>query len=96
MWVFTRGFRILNNKPQPLTPREMTTRKLANLMMRSSATNPYSGKLSKKGNILAAIELAKLAKDFADKGQTDEAMDIESSQWVEVISKLETFNTKEK
>ena len=21
MWVFTRGFRILNNKPQPLTPK---------------------------------------------------------------------------
>ena len=40
-------------------------------------------------NVLAAIELAKLAKDFADKGQTDEAMDIESSQWVEVIGKLE-------
>ena len=58
-------------------------------MMRSSDTNPYSGKLSKKDNVLAAIELAKLAKDFADKGQTDEAMDIESSQWIEVIGKLE-------
>ena len=58
-------------------------------MMRSSDTNPYSGKLSKKDNVLAAIELAKLAKDFADKGQTDEAMDIESSQWIEVIDKLE-------
>ena len=58
-------------------------------MMRSSDTNPYSGKLSKKDNVLAAIEHAKLAKDFADKGQTDEAMDIESSQWIEVIGKLE-------
>ena len=57
-------------------------------MMRSSDHNPYTGKLSKKDNILAAIELAKLAKDFADKGQTDEAMDIDSSQWVEVIDKL--------
>lgn len=57
--------------------------------MRSSDTNPYSGKLSKKDNVLAAIELAELAKDFADKGQTDEAMDIESSQWIEVIGKLE-------
>ena len=57
-------------------------------MMRSSDTNPYSGKLSKKQNILAAIKLAKLIKDFADKGQTDEAMDIESSQWDEVIGKL--------
>ena len=59
-------------------------------MMRSSDTNPYRGKLSKKDNVLAAIELAKLAKDFADKGQTDEAMDIESSQWIEVIGRLES------
>ena len=35
-------------------------------------------------------EVAKLAKDFADTGHTDEAMNIESSQWVEVISKLES------
>jgi len=67
----------------------MTTRKLVNLMVRSSDTNPYSGKLSKKGNVLAAIELAKLAKEFADDGHTDEAMNVPSSQWVEVIDKLE-------
>ena len=67
----------------------MTTLKLVNLMIRSSDNNPYSGKLSKKDNVLAAIELAKLCKNFADTGQTDEAMDIESSQWVEVIGKLE-------
>jgi hypothetical protein len=66
----------------------MTTLKLVNLMMRSSDNNPYSGKLSKKDNVLAAIELAKLCKNFADTGQTDEAMDIESSQWIEVIGKL--------
>ena len=59
-------------------------------MMRSSDTNPYSGKLSQKDNVLAAIELTKLAKEFADTGQMDEAMNIESSQWVEVISKLES------
>ena len=57
-------------------------------MMRSSNTNPYSGKLSNKDNILAAIELAKLCKGFADKGQTAEAMDISSSQWIEVIGRL--------
>ena len=57
--------------------------------MRSSDNNPYSGKLSKKDNVLAAVELAKLCKNFADTGQTDEAMNIESSQWGEVISKLE-------
>jgi hypothetical protein len=67
----------------------MTTLKLVNLMMRSSDNNPYSGKLSKNDNVLAAIELAKLCKNFADTGQTDEAMNIESSQWVEVIEKLE-------
>jgi hypothetical protein len=67
----------------------MTTLKLVNLMMRSSDFNPYSGKLSKKDNVLAAIELAKLCKNFADTGQTDEAMNIESNQWVEVIGKLE-------
>ena len=31
-------------------------------MMRSSDNNPYSGKLLKKDNVLAAIELAKLFK----------------------------------
>ena len=67
----------------------MTTLKLVNLIMRSSDNNPYSGKLSKRDNVLAAIELAKLCKNFADAGQTDEAMNIESSQWVEVIGKLE-------
>ena len=58
-------------------------------MMRSSDHNPYTGKLSKRENILGAIELAKLCKNFADTGQTDEAMNIESSQWVEVIGRLE-------
>ena len=59
-------------------------------MMSSSNTNPYSGKLTNKDNVLCAIELAKLCKEFADTGQTDEAMDIESAQWIEVISKLES------
>ena len=68
----------------------MTTLKLTNLLMRCSDYNPYTGKLSKEDQILAAIELAKLMKSFADKSMTDEAMDIPSSQWVEVISKLES------
>ena len=67
----------------------MTVIELVNLMMRSSNTNPYSGQLSDRDNVLSAIEVAKLAKDFADKGQADEAMDIPSSQWIEVISELE-------
>ena len=67
----------------------MTTLKLVNLMMRSSDNNPYTGMLSKKDNLIAAIDLAKLCKNFADTGQTDEAMNIESSQWVDVIDRLE-------
>ena len=58
-------------------------------MMRSSSNNPYIGELSNKDNILGAIELAKLFKNFADTGQTNEAMGIDSSQWIEVIGKLE-------
>ncbi len=59
-------------------------------MMRSSDNNPYRGKLTKKQNVMAAIALAKLCKEFADTGQMEEAMNIESSQWIEVISKLES------
>lgn len=70
----------------------MTTLKLVNLMMRSSDHNPYTGKLSKSENIVAAIQLAELCKDFADNGKMDEAMNIESSQWIEVISKLKLKN----
>ena len=68
----------------------MTTRKLVNLMMRSSDTCPHKGKLTNKQNVLAAIALANLCKEFADTGQMEEAMNIESSQWIEVISKLES------
>lgn len=67
----------------------MNTDEIINLVLKSSDTNPYSGKLSKENNIIAAIELAKLAKNFADNGQHDEAMNISSEQWIEVISKLE-------
>ena len=75
----------------------MTTIELVNLMINSSNYNPYSGKISKKNNIIAAINLAKLCKEFADNGQTDEAMNIESSQWNNVIYKLENkINRKQK
>jgi len=66
----------------------MTTRKLVNLCLRSSNSNPYTGMLSKEDNLIAAIELAKLFKNFADTGQTNEAMNVDSLQWDEVISKL--------
>lgn len=58
-------------------------------MIKSSDDNPYGGKLSEKDNVLGAIELAKKFKEFANEGYTDEAMNIESNQWVEVINKLE-------
>lgn len=72
----------------------MTTRKLTNLMMRSCDYNPYSGKLSEKQNINAAIDLAKLLKDFAEKGYTDEAMNVDSNQWQDVIYKLQQKKQK--
>jgi hypothetical protein len=68
---------------------EDTIRKLVNLMLKSSDTNPDKGKLSKSDNVISAIELAKRAKEFSDNGQSDEAMNIESDQWEEVIRKLE-------
>jgi len=67
----------------------MTTKELVKLMIKSSDSNPYTGMLSKEDNIIAAIELAELCKHFADTGQTDEAMNINSEQWIEVISELE-------
>jgi hypothetical protein len=65
------------------------TKDIVELVLKSSDHNPYTGILSKKDNLIAAIDLAKLFKDFADRGQTDEAMNIPSEQWVETISELE-------
>ena len=70
----------------------MTIRKTVNLMIKSSNHNPYSGRLSKKDNVLCAIELAKLCKEFADTGQTDEAMDLDSEHWKLVIAKLKDID----
>ena len=67
----------------------METKEIVELMLKSSDHNPYTGQLSKKVNLIEAINLAKLCKDFADKGQTCEAMDITSEEWVVVISELE-------
>ena len=50
--------------------------------------------LSKKNNLIAVIDLANLCKDFADKGQTDEAMNIGSEQWIVVISELDTIKNE--
>ena len=65
-------------------------------MRKSSNHNPYTGMLSKKDNIIAAIELAKLCKDFADKGQTDEAMNLDSNHWQQTIDKLKDIIRKAK
>ena len=61
-------------------------------MLKSSGQNPYTGMLSKKDNLIAAIDLAKLCKDFADKGQIDEAINIPSEEWFVVISELEVMS----
>lgn len=58
------------------------------LMISSSDFNPYSGKLSKKDNIIESINLAELCLDFANKGHTDEAMNLDSDHWKEVIKEL--------
>ena len=60
-------------------------------MLKSSDHNPYTGVLSKKDNLIAAIDLAKLCKDFADKGQTDEAMNLDSNHWQQTIDKLQSM-----
>ncbi len=64
------------------------TQELVNLMLKSSDNNPYYGLLSEKNNILAAIDLSNLFKTFADNGQLDESMNIESDQWINVINEL--------
>ena len=70
----------------------METKEIVELILKSSDHNPYTGMLSKKDNLIAAIDLAKLCKDFADKGQTEEAMNIHSKQWVVFISELEVMS----
>ena len=77
------------------TMNQMNKEEIVELMMKSSNHNPYTGMLSNKNNLTAAIDLAKLCKDFADKGQTDEAMDISSEQWEEVIKELRTIEQYE-
>jgi hypothetical protein len=66
----------------------MKTEEIVELMLKSSDHNPYTGMLSQEDNVKAAIDLAKLCKDFADKGHTDEAMGIPSEQWDGVIVEL--------
>ncbi len=66
----------------------MSKEEIVDLMLKSSDYNPYTGKLSKEDNYSAAIELAKLCREFAENGQTDEAMDIPVEDWNDVIKLL--------
>lgn len=61
---------------------------IVKLMLKSSDYNPYSGPLSTRNNIIAAIDLTELCKDFAIKGHIDEAMGINTEQWDIVINEL--------
>ena len=65
-----------------------TVRKSVNLMLKSSDSHPYYGKLREKDNIEAAIELAKLCLEFAERGQMAEAMNLDTEHWKEVIEEL--------
>jgi len=66
----------------------MSKEEIVDLMLKSSDNNPYSGKLSRKDNYIAAIELAELCREFAKNGQSDEAMDIPVEDWDVVIKLL--------
>lgn len=66
----------------------METKEIVKLILKSSNCNPYTGMLSKKDNLIAAIDLARLFKDFADKGHMDEAMNITSEEWDLVLNDL--------
>jgi len=70
----------------------MTIRKTVNLMLKSSNHNPYTGKLTKIDNCIAAIDLAKLCKKYADEGQADEAMNLDSKHWELTINELEKLH----
>lgn len=67
---------------------DVSTLKLVNLMIKSSDKGKFGMILPLKENILSAIELAKLCKKFADEGHIEEAMNIDSIQWIEVIDEL--------
>lgn len=71
----------------------MTTLKLTNLVIKSCSNNPYTGKVSKKDNIIFAIELAKLFKEFAIDGYHDEAMNESPEKWDEVLGRLDDMKS---
>jgi hypothetical protein len=68
----------------------MTLRKTVNLLLRISKTHPYLGELSKEQQYESAIAPARLFKEFAEQGHTNEAMDLPVEHWNQVIEKLNT------
>lgn len=71
----------------------MTHQEIVKLMLKSSDSHPHTGKLSEGDNIVAAIDLANLCKDFALKGMKDEAMNVPVEQWDDVIDTLQGYLT---
>ncbi len=70
----------------------MTIRKTVNLLMRISKVHPYLGELSKENQVAGAIATAESFKEFAENGQTDEAMNLPVEHWNEVIEKIKKIN----
>ena len=73
--------------------KKPTTKYLVKLMLKSSDSNPYTGKLSLPANIFAAIQLAELCKTFSLTGREAEAMYVPTNQWEEVIATLKGYET---
>jgi hypothetical protein len=68
----------------------MTLTKTVNLLLRCTNSNPYGGMLSIIDNYTAAIDLAKLFREFAEGGQVEEAMNLNVEHWNKAINKLES------
>lgn len=67
----------------------MSIQKTAKLVIKASENDPYYGKLNQRQNVEAAIEVGKLCLDFAERGMTDEAMNLGVEHWEGVVSYLE-------
>lgn len=70
----------------------MQIKETINLVLKSSDSHPYVGKLSPEENRKAAIALSELFRDFAKDGHAEEAMNLPVEHWEEVINQLKTSN----
>lgn len=66
-----------------------TIRRSVNLMLKSSDSHTYVGKLKESDALEAAIQLANLCLEFAENGQMDEAMNLDADHWKQVIEELQ-------